>query len=307
MIAVFERLDLETLRTILATASGDSDMELIQFGLQPTSKQGPSVPDASISGSFHYLFETKTAYNAIRKETQVRNHLRHFASRRGVDERLFVVTPDLSRPPTLARIKDKRVRWFNFKMLDDAILDVLRDEEAPEEERLVLRADERVLLRELHALLIEEGLLGRHEAVIVAAGWAYGFYADTAAYICQSNRFRRGLTHMGFYRHKRVEPHVAHIQYQEAEVPFTRAEALRRKRSRAPEQRRVAELIERGLEEGTHVDGAVHQVFLLSPIGSPDTDVLEQPIVHDRHGPWLRGHRYVYLDDLRKARTTDDL
>jgi hypothetical protein len=282
-------------------------MELIQFGLQPTSKRGSSVPDASISGSFHYLFETKTAYNAIRKETQVRSHLRHFAARRGVDERLFVVSPDLSRPPALAHIKDKRVKWFSFKMLDEAILYVLRDEEAPEEERLVLRADERVLLRELHAFLIEEGLLGRHEAVIVAAGWAYGFYADTAAYICQSNRFRRGLTHMGFYRAKRVEPHIARIEYQEDEVPFTRTEALRRKRRRAPEQRRVAELIERGLREGTHVDGAVHQVFLLSPIGSPETVDLGAPIVHDRPGPWVRGHRYVYLSDIRSAKTTSDL
>lgn len=307
MIAVFERLDLETLRTILAGACGDAEMELVRFALQPASKAGPSVPDASIAGSFHYLFETKTAFDAITSPKQVRKHLKHFSGVSDVDERLFVVTPDPVTPRAVSQIKDSRVVWFSFKMLDQAILDVLNEEDTPEEERLLLRADERVLLREFHAFLTEERLLGREDTVIVAAGWAYGFYRDTGTYVCQSGRFRPGREHLAFYRAKQIEPEVARIEYQEDAVLFTHAEAARRRLKKSPEQERIADLIERGLLHGTHVDGAIHQVFLLSPLGSPDTIVLEHPIAHSRPGPWLRQHRYVYLDDLHKARTTDDL
>ena len=307
MIAVFERLDLETLRTVLAAACGDAEMQLVRFELQPRSKAGPSVPDARISGSFDYLFETKTTFDAISSPNQVLKHLKAFSGRPEVDERLFVVTPDAVVPAAVSQIKDSRVVWFSFKTLDQAILDVLHDENTPEEERLVLRTDERALLREFHAFLSEERLLGREDTIIVAAGWAYGFYQDTGTYVCQSGRFRPGRTHLGFYRSKQIEQEIPRIEYQEDGVLFTRAEAAKRRRSNSDHQRQIAELIERGLSQGTHVDGATHQVFLLSPLGSPDTVVLQQAITHDRPGPWLRQHRYVYLEILREAQTTDDL
>lgn len=307
IIAVFERLDLETLRTILASASGNAEMELVRFELQPTSARAPTVPDARIAASFDYLFETKTAFNAITDQRQIAKHLAHFSQRSDVDERLFVVTPDPVLPAALAGI-DSRVVWFSFKMLDAAILDALRDEAVPEDERLLLRADERLLLRELHAFLTEEGLLGREEVVIVAAGWAYGFYRDTGAYVCQSGRtFRPGLTHLGFYRAKQIEPEIARIVYHEDNVLFTRAEIAARRAQGSPDRQRLADLIEGGLTSGTHVDGAVHQVFLLSRIGDPETITLDQPVQHTTPGPWLRRHRYAYLQDLSQARTTDDV
>ncbi len=64
MIAVFQRLDVSTLTSILAQATEDHDLELLSFVLQPASGDG-TVPDAEISSGFHFLFEIKTAYGVV--------------------------------------------------------------------------------------------------------------------------------------------------------------------------------------------------------------------------------------------------
>src|SRR5438552_7707570 len=59
MLAVFERIDLSLLETLLAgaagEAAGDPDGEL----RQSAGRYGASVPDARISASFAYWFEVK--------------------------------------------------------------------------------------------------------------------------------------------------------------------------------------------------------------------------------------------------------
>ena len=62
MLAVFERIDLSLLETILAAAAGESSLQMVSFTNQPPSK-GRSVPDARISANFVYWFEVKTARN----------------------------------------------------------------------------------------------------------------------------------------------------------------------------------------------------------------------------------------------------
>jgi hypothetical protein len=57
---------------------------------------GRSVPDARISASFAYWFEVKTERNALRLQ-QLAEHLANLDGQGG-DERLFVITPDASRP-----------------------------------------------------------------------------------------------------------------------------------------------------------------------------------------------------------------
>jgi len=59
MLAVFERIDLSLLETILAAAAGESSLQMVSFTNQPPSK-GRSVPDARISANFAYWFEVKT-------------------------------------------------------------------------------------------------------------------------------------------------------------------------------------------------------------------------------------------------------
>lgn len=300
MIAVFERLDLGTLQTILAAASEDADLELVRFELQPTATGAQTVPDARISASFDYLFESKIAYDAIGSAHQVLKHLDYFSGRREVDERLFVVTPDPVKPAVIAGIDDSRVVWFSFKALDSALALAVADDSVPE--------DERFLIRELRALLVEEGLLGRQDVVIVAAGLAYDFYRDTSTYVCQSGRaFRPGLTHLGFYRAKQIKPEIPRILHREDDVLFSRSEADARRLLGSPEQVRIAELIDDSLTQGSHVDGVAHQVFLLSPVGDPETAVLDDPLVHDSAQAWTMGQRYAHLTELHSARSTQDL
>src|SRR6266540_3807537 len=64
MLAVFERIDLSLLETLLASAAGESSLAMVTFTNQPPSV-GRSVPDARISARFAYWFEVKTVRNAL--------------------------------------------------------------------------------------------------------------------------------------------------------------------------------------------------------------------------------------------------
>jgi hypothetical protein len=63
MLAVFERIDLSILESLLTAATGEASLQLVSFVNQPIGK-GTSVPDARISAHFAYWFEVKTARNA---------------------------------------------------------------------------------------------------------------------------------------------------------------------------------------------------------------------------------------------------
>src|SRR5438105_9753930 len=96
MLAVFERIDLSLLETLLAGAAGEAGaIQMVSFVNQPVGL-GASVPDARIPASFAYWFEVKTVRNSLRSE-QLVEHLANIAGFNG-DERLFVITPDASRP-----------------------------------------------------------------------------------------------------------------------------------------------------------------------------------------------------------------
>ena len=67
MLAVFERIDLSLLETLLAAAAGESSLHMVSFTNQPAGK-GNSVPDARISARFAYWFEVKTSRNTLERE-----------------------------------------------------------------------------------------------------------------------------------------------------------------------------------------------------------------------------------------------
>lgn len=117
MLAVFERIDLSLLETILAAAAGEASPQMVSFTNQPPGRR--SVPDARISAWFAYWFEVKTARNALGAR-QLADHLAILGDDGG-DERLFVVTPDAEQPDAIATLSDARVVWFNFRSLSDAI------------------------------------------------------------------------------------------------------------------------------------------------------------------------------------------
>jgi hypothetical protein len=302
MFAVFEPLDLSTLETILRGATEESSLEFVRVSL--VKPQGPgTVPDGRISGSFNFLFEVKTAYDALKRK-QLSGHLAHLDDPHYSDQRLFVVTPDPQEPPAIGAVSDERVRWLNFRDLSNAIDGALRSEDVP--------GDERILLRELKSLFAAEGLLGREDVVVVAARRAYGFYLDWSAYVCQAGRpFRPGIERMGFYRRRRIETEFPTIIHRRDDVIFSRPEAERLRVAGGPFDEEVARVIEGMVGAGLQIDGQPYQVFLLSPSGDPRTLILDAPIEHVGIGAgsaWTMGQRYVNSERLKEnPRTTGDL
>lgn len=304
MIAVFERLDLSTLTFILGQAIDDLDLELLTFVLQPASGDG-SVPDAEISGGFRFLFEIKTAYDAV-NPVQLDGHLNHLQRTDTLRELLIVVSPDSVSPSPVSDLQaaGQPVKWFSFATLHSVIDAALAENEG-------VRDDERLLLRELQTLLVEEGLLGRQDTVIVAAGLAHGFYKSHDSYVCQQGRsFREGLTHLGFYRRRGIEREIPRILRVEDNVTFTLADAAAWRALPDPLDQRIGAVIEASLASGERADGAVHKVFLLSPPDAEETIELGERIPHktDGRGTAFAMHqRYVYLEDLKTAKSTADL
>jgi hypothetical protein len=65
MLAVFERIDLSLLETILAAAAGESSCRWCRSPTSHPPSKGRSVADARISANFAYWFEVKTTRNAL--------------------------------------------------------------------------------------------------------------------------------------------------------------------------------------------------------------------------------------------------
>lgn len=296
MLAVFERIDLALLETILAAAAGESSLQMVSFTNQPLGA-GHSVPDARISAEFSYWFEVKTTRNAV-QGSQLSEHLTNLRRDGSGDDRLFVITPDATQPEVIGVLDDARIVWFSFRSLYDSIDALVGDPTGLISEQV------RFLLRELQALIVHDGLVDNDEVVIVAARFAYPEYLRRGVYICQAERaFRDGLTHLGFYAEGAIQTHVPCIEHREDVVSFTSAEADRR-RAGSSTDRLIGEAIEMDLSEGPREEGKQYQVFLLTGPNDPRTVRLSSPIVNDtlsesgRRWAWTLGQRYVGLADL---------
>jgi hypothetical protein len=301
MLAVFERIDLSLLEAILAAAAGESSLQMVTFTNQPPGK-GRSVPDGRISARFAYWFVVKTARNTLGTD-QLREHLANLGDEGG-DERLFVVTPDAQQPNAITAANDPRLVWFSFRSLCDAIDVAVNDPRGTASEQA------RFLLRELQALLVEDGLPDSDEVVVVAARNAYPEYLRRSVYVCQAKRsFRDGLTHMGFYANGAIQRPLPRIRYREDLVTFSHQEATSR-RSGSGVDRQIGEVIELLLADGPRMEGEQYQVFLLSGPEDPDTVRLDRPIMNDtvtesgRPWPWVLGQRYASLADLTRPGVT---
>ena len=280
MVAVFERIDLSLLESILAASSGESSLQMVSFTNQPAGK-GHSVPDARISARFAYWFEIKTSRNAL-GQVQLAEHLSNLDDEG--EERLFVITPDAQQPEVITAFGDPRVVWFSFRSLHEAIDSVAKDPAG------LIPEQARFLLRELQALLVEDGLVDNDDV-----------------YICQDGRaFRDGLTHMGFYANAAIQAHVPCIRHREDHVMFTPDKATTRKASSGTD-RMLGEIIETALATGTREAGKQYQIFLLSEPEDPETVCLARPIENDtvsesgRPWAWTLGQRYVSLTGLTQA------
>lgn len=303
LIAVFERIDPRLVEQILAAATGESTISLLSFANQVVAQHdGGTVPDASISANFRYLFEVKTTTNAVRKD-QLVGHLQQLTGTHA-DEKLVVLTPDPAAPSALGDLADSRLLWASFAALTEAIDLVLAD---PTE---LIGEQTRFLLRELQALFHADGLVDVTDVVVVAARAAYPEYLQHSAYVCQPGRsFMKGLTHMGFYADSEIKPEIARIRYVEDNVVFTRDNADRRSTSEDAGLVQVGRLIRKMLDLELRTDGEAYQVFLLSSAADDETVQLPQPIKNTavsasgKNWAWTLGQRYTRLSALRTGPT----
>jgi hypothetical protein len=150
------------------------------------------------------------------------------------------------------------------------------------------------------------------DVLVVAAGRAAARdYYELNAYVCQPGRSFRDVDRIGFYRHRRLEPHFPRIRHRVDHVEFSRSNAGGLRSTGAALDHELADLIDVMLDQGRRREGDPYQVFLLTAPDSPDTLVLDTPIQHTHVGrgsAWTQGTRYTSEDSLRaNPRTTDDL
>jgi hypothetical protein len=311
-MAVFERIDLALVQELLAAATESGD-ELRTVTFENQVLAADSVPDARISGRFTWWFETKTTRDAYSGDGHARRQLREHSRLLEADPeaRLFVLTPDLSRPPWFDELDGvpegvrDQVLWLGFRELADQITAIVGDPTR------LLGEQTRFLLSELVALYESDGLLTADDTVIVAARAAWPEYRRYSAYVCQPDRtFRTGLSYFGFYAERAIQPVIPRIRAHYPAVVFTRAEATER---RADGDDELATLIEDLLSSKLRAEGESYGVLLLTAEDDPDTVRLPQPIANDtttstgKRWAWTLGQRYTDLDRLRKAVVTSDL
>ena len=300
LLALLERLGPEATETLLATAveGGDETVHLVKFRNQPVGPK-PGVPDGQIRASVNMLFETKIAPRSVNHQ-QLARHLRGFDDDGSEVQRLYVLTPDVSEPPAIAKLIDPRVRWMSFLGIHRAI------EEFISEGGRVLGERDEFLLRQFQLFLQEEGLVGLSgEVLVVPARTAYEEYLEYSAYICQPGRSFRNVEHMAFYRRRQIEPEVPRVIGIRDQVEFSDLFASQLRKERSSFANDLASLIERVLGDGIRQPGELFKVILLSGPENPATEHLSTPIRHLGRAAWVQGQRYVTLESLKHAVTTD--
>jgi len=204
ILAVFEKLNSSTVTRILQVLMEDSTIELIEYENQV--KFSDSVPDGRIKGMFDYIIETKVVPNTINKK-QIINHcglLMYDFSR------LLVLTPDFDYPKTLKELDSKytdKIIWGNFDKILEGINSVLQ-------ESILLIDREKFLLLELKEFIINQRLTAEdysQKALIISAGFAWGFYKKYSIYRCQANRTFQQSSYMGFYADGQIKEYFPRI------------------------------------------------------------------------------------------------
>jgi hypothetical protein len=298
ILAVLQSLSLQRTERLLGALLEEAEFQLVQFDNQP-AKDGKGVPDAIIVSTIRLLIETKIVRNNIEIK-QLQRHLKKLDEATERTKLLLVITPDEHRPQIIDQIHDERVVWTSFAALDQAINELILDVQEVVSER------EEFLLRELQAMLLNEGLVATADnVVVVAARDAWHEYLTYHAYICQANRPIRPVERMAFYTKGQIYPFVPKI----LDVPLDQVELTPEKYSG-----KLKSLIERLLvETPRRVKGQFNKFVFLSPPDSPETIKLDGPILNDlktdsgRTMAYTQGQRYASLERMRQATTTTEL
>ena len=295
-LAVLRSLSLDRMQRLLGSLLEQSEFELVHFENQP-SKGGAGVPDAIIQSSIRLLLETKTVRDSV-NSPQIKRHLERLDQATEATALLLVLTPDDTRPSELDKLNDPRIVWASFVILDQAIDEMLEDNEEVVSER------EAFLLRELQKMLAEEGLLANaNDVVVVAARSAWPEYQKLHAYVCQPNRTFQQVTRLGFYSKGNIHPLVPKIvaTHDDVEMKLGKYDGD------------LGKLVNKLLDDDLRPESGLFKVLMLSSPDSPETLKLPNPIPNDKLSKsgkttaFTMGQRYVSSEALKSARTTSDL
>lgn len=139
---------------------------------------------------------------------------------------------------------------------------------------------------------------------VVAGAGAWPFYLATAAWVGPENRRFGDASRLGFYSGRQVQGLAPVLRHVVASVPLTEEDAAVRALSADPVERRVGEVLAAALHDGLTTPRVC--VALLSPPDDPETASFE-PVAHGADAAWTMFQRFVDLDRLRAAATTDEL
>lgn len=139
---------------------------------------------------------------------------------------------------------------------------------------------------------------------VVAASNAWSFYRLASAYICQPGRSFQDAQWLGFYASGAIQPAVARIEGVFSPVELSPDVAAEWSFSVDPLQRRAGDALAAALFEGRHPETV--QIAVLS--GPDEAATLSIPeIPHRGSAAWTLFQRFIPLDRLLSATTTDDL
>lgn len=296
ILAVLQSLSLNRIERLLGALMGQSEFELIHFQNQP-KKDGAGIPDAVIQSSCYLLLETKIIRGTVRSD-QLLGHLKRLDGAAERDKKLLVLTPDVNIPKEVEDIRDERLIWASFSLLDQAIDELLADKNEVVSER------EAFLLRELQVMLAAEDLVGSAlDVVVVPARHAWPEYQRFSAYVCQPNRPFQPVKRIAFYTDGQIFPLVPAIVKIHPAVEFRRGK----------HEGELGKLVDDLLNANTKEEGASYKVIFLSPPEDPRTLNLKEPIINksvSKSGgvtAFTQKQRYVSEERLKKAKTTRDL
>jgi hypothetical protein len=301
ILAVIRSLSLGRIERLLGSLMEQSEFELVKFRNQ-VAEGYKGVPDGEILASCRIVVETKIKRNTVRPN-QLQRHLDGLEKANEAIRILLVLTPDQVAPKALEKLEDpnKLTVWTTFVALDQAIEELVTD---PTE---VISEREAFLLRELQAMLVEEGLVGSEsEVLVVAARHAWPEYNRTHAYVCQPKRTFKPVKRIAFFSAGQVYPLVPLILEMYDEI------ILEKNRHKGRLGEVVNQLIE-DIPQSKKIVGNSHKFFLLSAPDAKETICLDHPIpnnVLSKSGeltPFTMGHRYVDIKKLLTAKQTSDL
>ena len=309
ILAVFERLNTATVTRILQVLMEDSTIELVEYVNQ--IKTSESTPDGRIKGLFDYVIETKIVPNKIQKD-QIENHckvLKYDFSK------LLVLTPDYDYPEILKKVNPKykdRVVWGNFDKIIDGINSVL-------EEHILLLEKEKFLLIELRDFLINEKLTSEdysRKAVIVPAGFAWGFYQKYSIYRCQANRAFQLCSYMGFYADREIKKYFPRIlgfidslNLQTDDLNSVEIKTINGLEANIVRDKLIQ--IKENLSENEWNDN--YKYFVLTNLDDKETFKLDEPIKNNKMSysekgtAFVQKQTYINLDGLIGKKFTTEL